>query len=148
METDLPFLLEVRNECRGFLHDDREFTLDECELWYRRSKPEFWLIRYAKEPIGYFRVSNRNEAEGSAYVGADLHCHFRGRGLAKAAYAEFLTLLRRRDNLRVARLEVLSHNLAARRLYELIGFTEIDRKEAVAVRNGTPVDSIVMEKRL
>jgi RimJ/RimL family protein N-acetyltransferase len=146
-EHHLPFLLEVRNECRSFLHDDRSFTLNECEVWFRTARPEFWLIRCDGEPIGYFRISNRNPAERSIYVGADLHSRFRGRGLAKAAYEQFLPLLREEDVL-IARLEVLGHNVRAQGLYARLGFVEIGRKTGVARRNGVPVDSIIMERLL
>src|SRR5262245_33721308 len=93
-EADLPFLLEVRNECRAFLHDPREFQLADCVRWFRESRPDFRLIRYGGERIGYFRLSNHDAAGRSVYVGADLHRNFRGRGLAKPAYEELFTLLR------------------------------------------------------
>src|SRR5689334_7461162 len=32
--ADLPFLIEVRNECRDYLHDNREFSLSQCEQWF------------------------------------------------------------------------------------------------------------------
>ena len=73
---DLPFLIEVRNECREFLHDDRVFTLTECERWFRETKPDFRVIRYRGERIGYFRVSNYNPDDASIYIGADLHKTF------------------------------------------------------------------------
>jgi len=147
-ESHLPFLLEVRNECRQFLHDDRAFSLEECRRWFAGTKPEFWLIRLDGEAIGYFRTGNPDRDARSIYVGADLHPRFRGRGLARAAYELFLPFLRDRLSLRVVRLEVLSHNLAAQALYRRLGFVEVDRKRAFARRGGALVDSIIMEKRL
>ena len=147
-EVDLPFLLEVRSSCRDFLHDDREFTLAESEAWFRAQKPEFYLIRLGGEPIGYFRTSNRDPEDRSIYVGADLHPSFRGRGLATPAYLDFLQWLRDRQGIAMARLEVLSHNTVAIALYRKLGFEEVDRKAAVMVRDGRPVDSIFMRKVL
>jgi RimJ/RimL family protein N-acetyltransferase len=147
-EGDLPFLLEVRNECRHLLHDDRSFTLEECQSWFMATRPEFWLIRLGGEPVGYFRTSNLDQSTRSIYVGADLHASFRGRGLASKAYEVFLPLLKERHDLRSVRLEVLSHNLIARGLYTRLGFVEIDRKLSFAERDGAVIDSIVMEKRL
>ena len=147
-ENHLPFFLEVRNECRSFLHDDRAFTLEECERWFRTGRPEYWLILLEGEPIGYFRISNRDPAERSIYLGADIHPRYRGRGLAKAAYEQFLPLLKRREDIGVVRLEVLSHNVTAQGLYARLGFVEIGRKIAFDRRNGQPVDSIVMERQL
>jgi RimJ/RimL family protein N-acetyltransferase len=147
-ERDLPFLLEVRNGCRNLLHDDRVFTLEECRSWFRESRPEFQIIRYAGERIGYFRLSNRNLDQGSLYVGADLHERFRGRGLAKRAYEQFFSMLKGDAHVAVVRLEVLSHNLVAHSLYKKLGFVEVGKRSAVAVRDGQSVDSIVMEKTL
>src|SRR5205823_9061576 len=83
---DLPFLIEVRNECREFLHDNRVFTLPECERWFRETKPDFRIIRHHGERIGYFRLTNYDPQDSSIYNGADLHKDFRGRGLARGAY--------------------------------------------------------------
>lgn len=145
---DLPFLIEVRNECRDFLHDNRVFTLAQCETWFRETKPDFHAIRYNAELIGYVRLSNHDPEHASIYVGADLHRRFRGRGLARLAYEEFLPLLKSRYHVSTAKLEVLSHNTVAHELYRKLGFVEIDRKKGFATRNGVPVDSIVMSMRL
>lgn len=146
--ADLPFLIEVRNECRDFLHDNRHFTLADCEQWFRESKPDFRLIRHNGHRIGYFRISNYDPKEGSIYIGADLHRDFRGKGLARRAYEAFFPLLKDTYRISIIKLEVLSHNTVAHALYEKLGFVETARKKAVAVRNSGPVDSIIMEKRL
>ena len=145
---DLPFLIEVRNECRDFLHDNRVFTLAQCETWFREKRPDFYAIRYKAERIGYFRLSNHDPEHASIYVGADLHHRFRGRGLARLAYQEFLPLLRARYHVSTVKLEVLCHNIVAEELYRKLGFIEIDRKRGFTTRNGVVVDSIVMSMRL
>lgn len=145
---DLPFLIAIRNECRDFLHDNRVFTLAQCETWFREKRPDLHLIRYNAERIGYFRLSNHDPEHASIYVGADLHHRFRGRGLARLAYEEFLPLLKDRHHVSTAKLEVLSHNTVARKLYRKLGFVEIDRKRGFTARNGVPVDSIVMARNL
>ena len=145
---DLPFLIEVRNECRDSLHDNRVFTLAECETWFREKKPDFQIIRWDGERIGYFRLSNHDLENASIYIGADLDQRFRGRGLARLAYEAFLPVLKRRYGVSVVKLEVLSNNTVAHRLYQKLGFVEVGRKTAFAIRNGAPVDSIVMEMKL
>ena len=147
-ETDLPFLIEVRNECRDNLHDNREFTLDNCQAWFRVQKPDFFIIRLCGERIGYFRLSNYLPDEASIYVGADIHREFRGRGYARRAYAEFFSFLRERYCITTVKLEVLSHNTIAHALYLKLGFVEIYRKRVFAVRNGVSIDSIVMALKL
>ena len=144
----LPFLIEVRNECCDFLHDNRVFTLAQCEAWFREKRPDFHAIRYNAECIGYFRLSNHDPEHASIYVGADLHRRFRGQGLARLAYEAFLPLVRGRYHVSTAKLEVLSHNAVAHELYRKLGFVEIDRKKGFTARNGVPVDSIVMAMRL
>ena len=145
---DLPFLIEVRNEFRDSLHDNRVFALTECELWFRNQKPDFHVIWNDRERIGYFRLSNHDRAKSSIYIGADLHRNFHGLGLARQAYNAFMPLVIDRYFVSVFRLEVLSHNSAAHRLYRHLGFVEIDRKKAFAVRDNQLVDSIVMELRV
>jgi RimJ/RimL family protein N-acetyltransferase len=147
-EEDLPFLVKVRNECRDCLHDNRSFTLEESQKWFRENKPDFHIIRFCGERIGYFRLGNYDARAASIYVGADLHQNFRGRGLGRQAYEAFLPRLKSRYNVQTAMLEVLSHNTVAHQFYQKLGFVEIDRKKALVVRNGAPVDSIVMEKKL
>lgn len=145
---DLPFLLEVRNGCRECLHDNRSFALAECQKWFLETRPDFHIIRWGGERIGYFRLGRHDPREASIYVGADLHERYRGRGLARAAYRAFLPWVKGRYHVSRVRLEVLSHNRAALALYARLGFAEIGRKRAFAIRGGTPVDSVVMELAL
>ena len=145
---DLPFLLEVRNECRSYLHDDRSFDLDECQRWFRTTEPDFHVIRRDGVEIGYFRLSRYDPEASSIYVGADLHHAFRGQGLALRAYQQFLPIVQERYGVSTAELEVLSHNTRAIRLYERLGFTETGRRAAIATRDGIVVDSIVMARSI
>ena len=146
--ADLPFLIDVRNECREFLHDDRAFTLDECRRWFLQSRPDFWVIMSRGQRVGYVRLSRHDTLHASIYVGADLHKQFRGRGFAKAAYAELFSFLLQQRGIRCVLLEVLSHNVRALRLYEVLGFVEIGRRKQYCLRDDVPVDSIVMRKVL
>lgn len=147
-QDDLPFLLEVRNGCRECLHDNRVFALADCRKWFLETRPDFHIIRWRGKRIGYFRLGRHDPREGSIYVGADLHERFRRRGLAGAAYRSFLPRVKERYRVSRVRLEVLSHNTAARALYARLGFGEVGRKRAFAIRGGVPVDSIVMELAL
>jgi RimJ/RimL family protein N-acetyltransferase len=143
---DLPFVVEIRNECREFLHDNRRFTLWECQQWFESAKPNFVIIWLNGERIGYFRLSKYDQKDCSILIGADLHESFRGRGLARKAYESFLPQLDERYPRLKLKLEVLSHNNVAYSLYRKLGFVETDRRADFAMRNGVLVDSIVMEK--
>ena len=57
-------------------------------------------------------------------------------------------MLRSLRDVDTVRLEVLGHNTVAHRLYVSLGFEETGRKQAAVVRNGAPVDSIMMARRL
>lgn len=145
-EDDLPFLVEVRNECRRFLHDDRRFTVEECIQWFATTAPDFHMIRLDGSRVGYFRLGTRNAADASISIGADLHPAWRGRGLGRRGYETFMPVVRDRYEIRRFDLEVLSHNTVARALYERLGFVEVGRVPRFAVREGAPVDSILMSR--
>lgn len=145
---DLPFLLEIRNECRGFLHDDRSFTPAESRRWFMEKRPDYYLIRMGGEGIGYFRTGGHDPVAGTIDIGADLHRDFRGRGFARPVYGAFLVFVRERYRVSKVGLEVLSHNTVARALYAKLGFVETARRVGVTVRNGVMVDSIRMERMI
>jgi len=147
-EKDLPFLIEVRNECRDFLHDNRTFTLADCQAWFRETKPDFHLVLHDGVAIGYLRLSQHDLKTASIYIGMDLHQQFRGRGLARQAYESFWPILKERYQVGMAKLEVLSHNVAAQCLYQKLGFRETMRLPRYAERDGRAVDSIIMSKPL
>ena len=145
-EEDLPFLLSVRNECRSFLHDDREFSLEDARAWFRTKKPVFFVIRHEGEKIGYFRTSDH--VGGSLMVGADLARAYRGKGLGHDAYKAFFAFIKERLGVSLLKLEVLSSNLRAKHLYDKLGFRETSRLLAACSRDGQLVDNVMMELKL
>lgn len=147
-EKDLAFLLDVRNECREFLHDNREFSLAEAVSWFRESRPVFYLIYIGVERVGYIRLGRVDPQQKSVYVGADLHYKYRGKGYARKAYLACFQLLREQYGIKVVKLEVLSHNARAIKLYQSLGFKVTDRLRDFAVREGVAIDNIFMSKEL
>jgi len=145
-EEDLPFLLSVRNECRAFLHDDREFNLEDATEWFRTKKPVFFVLRHEGEKIGYFRTSDH--VGESLLVGADLAKAYRGKGLGHDAYKAFFPFIKQRLGVSLLKLEVLSSNLRAMHLYEKLGFRETGRALGAYRRNGEVVDNVAMELKL
>jgi len=129
-EDDIEFLVEVRNDCRHFLHNDKEFTLKEAKKWFSENASPFYLILYKNEPCGYFRTSKWNEADGSVWIGADLSKDFRGRGIASLAYPLFMDMLYRKYGLTRFILEVLEFNTVALCLYRKLGFNEVERRHS------------------
>ena len=140
-EKDADFVLEIRNHetTRAFLHDSRCFTKEEFQEWFKSSMPWWFIVRTKDVRFGYFRTKHIEKQAHSIQIGIDIHPGFRGKGLAKPAYAEFFKFLKSNGYENLS-LEVLSHNFVARNLYEDLGFIETDRKS-----NHHTVDSIKME---
>jgi RimJ/RimL family protein N-acetyltransferase len=142
--SDLPFLLEVRNQSRDMLHDNSAFTLEQAQAWFDKQQPRFFLATQDGAPVGYFRTSNWDEANKHAYIGFDLHPDFRRKGLAQSAYRVFLAYLFTECGLNKVSMEVLEHNQPARRLYERVGFKHEGVKREEIYRNGRYIDSIML----
>jgi len=142
--SDLPFLLEVRNDCRAMLHDDRAISLEDATAWFDATKPRFFVIVQDDRPVGYFRTSNWDDQNGTVSIGCDIHRAYLGKGLARAAYPLFLDHLYNDLGMAKVSLEVLDHNEPAKKLYEALGFVTVGVKRGAVWRDGRPVDSIVM----
>ena len=116
IKEDLPFLLEIRNECREYLHDSKIFTLEECINWFESTQPKFYILEYLGERIGYFRTSNWSK--DSVYIGLDIHKNYRGKGYAVTAYKLFIDKLDKE----IYYLKVLMKNKRAIHIYKKLGF--------------------------
>jgi RimJ/RimL family protein N-acetyltransferase len=144
---DLPFLNEVRNECSEYLHDKRQFTLDETEKWYDSLVDPFFIVTLDGDNIGYIRTSDYtsiypNERKPNAIViGLDIHKDYRGLGLSKPIYLEAMNKLFIERNIDEFYLKVLSDNKRAHNLYLSLGFEELKRE-----KYSNQVDDIYMRK--
>lgn len=119
-ESDLPFLLEVRNDesTRSMLENDQIFTIDECLDWFKNHNPKWFIIKINKTSVGYIRT-NGDE------VGCDIHPNFRRKGYAKVAYELYL------KDKEYATLWVFEDNFA-KKLYSKLNFK--DTKEIKFIR--------------
>lgn len=111
-ETDLSFLLEVRNDdsTRFNLENDSIFTLEQCRDWFNKTNPNWYIIEVDNKSVGYFRT------DGDV-VGADIHPKYRRMGYAREAYKLYL------KDKSFASLWVFEDNFA-KNLYSQLGFTE------------------------
>ena len=125
-EAQLSFLNEVRNECREFLHDNREFTLKETYDWYYKENPEYYICRVNGGMVGYFRTLY--DTKDSLLIGMDLHHSERGMGYAKAFYYLFFSYLAHELEKTSVYLEVLESNKRAFQLYQDLGFSVFDER--------------------
>ena len=123
LESDLPFLLEVRNHesTRKNLENDSEFTLEESLKWFRENNPKWFVIEIDKHTVGYIRTSNDE-------VGCDIHPDHRRRGYAKIAYTAYL------EDKEYAKLWVFEDNFAIN-LYYKLGFKLAESVKVVRGRN-------------
>lgn len=123
-KENLRFLLSVRNEesTRTQLKNDIAYSLDECEDWFEKLKPQ-WLVIFNEnnEEVGYFRI------EGDL-IGCDIHPNFRRRGYARMAYEKYL------EDVEYAELDVFEDNFA-KNLYIQLGFQETGEVEVIRGRN-------------
>lgn len=156
-EEDLEFLNAVRNECREYLHDDRYFTLEQTQEWFKALPPEnkYYLITSRRgdgaihgggrdrDGIGYFRTKRFNEE--IIDIGADICIKYRGQGYGKEAYEMFLNWLFKKEGYKIAMLEVLATNTRAYNLYRDLGFEVISSVAFTEIeRDGRRILSIPM----
>jgi len=120
-ETDLPFLLEVRNDdsTRSMLENNKVFNIEQCLVWFNKLQPKWYIIKTNNQPVGYIRT-NKDE------VGCDIHPNFRRKGYARMAYKIYL---KDKD---YASLWVFEDNFA-KKLYKDLGF--IETNEVKFIRN-------------
>ena len=142
---DLSFLVEVRNECKNFLHNATEFSLEECKEWFKKTSPKFYVIENEGIRIGYFRTSEWQQ--DSCWVGGDLHKDYRGKGLMKSAYFKLFQLLKDM-NVNTVFLSVLSFNEVAFNLYKKLGFQTISITDVQQGGTNKATNSIQMVKEL
>lgn len=141
-EYDLEFFLEIRNECSEMLHDNSKYTLEQAKEWFNKKNPDFYIINYDNNDIGYFRTSNRTEK--TIYIGCDLHKDWRGKGLATMAYKIFMLSLFTDEKIEKIYLEVLNINEVAYNLYLKLGFEVEDFQFQQIERDNKLIDSILM----
>lgn len=123
----LLFLNGVRNECRNFLHNNQEFSLNETQEWFDKERPRYFICKVNGEWVGYFRTSDWTE--DTLTVGMDLHHSQRGMGYAKPFYYILFTYLLHELEKTMVYLEVLESNFRAFQLYKDLGFEVQDDRE-------------------
>ena len=123
---DVPFFLDIRNECRDMLHDSGYYSLEEAFEWWPKKEGDYWVIRSGMFEIGYVRLSNLGTE--NVQVGMDIHVDFRNQGYgALAYYYLFIELLDRGH--KKCSLRVLKGNDRAIYLYQKLGFITLDETE-------------------
>lgn len=121
--SDLPFLLQVRNDetTRINLENDSVFTLAQCEEWFLIRKPKWYIIEIDDNSVGYIRTNGIE-------VGIDIHPNYRRNGYAREAYKLYL------KDKEYASLWVFVDNFA-KILYTELGFVENGNTKTIRGRD-------------
>lgn len=143
-EKDLSFMLDIRNEVREVIHDNRVFTLDECLEWYHETQPENYVVAVSGNDVGIMRVRRYKHHGHSAEVGGDIHSEFRRKGYAVRAYNLLIPYLFDNPPINELFLEVLELNMPAFNLYHKLGFEIHEYVPDMAKRPGRTLEGFVM----
>ena len=143
-ERDLPFMLEIRNEARDLIHDNRSFTLDECIEWYHSFHPENYVVTIGDDDVGIMRVRRVKQHACSAEVGGDIHKDHRRKGYGVRAYNLLIPFLFDTPQINELFLEVLETNMPAFNLYSKLGFQIHAYNPAMATRTDRELAGFVM----
>ena len=159
--NDLPTFLEIRNECRDSLHDNRYFTLMDALDWWKKNwgsytyadgnQKRYWRISkpgmggYRDGMIGYIRTESDNDNKVIT-VGVDLHKECRGQGFGQEVYKKIFDFYFKDSTYNRIQLEVLSTNKETLTFYKKIGFRQkgIRRQDVYREDTDTFIDSIMM----
>ena len=68
-------------------------------LSFSITNPQYYIINYLGNKIGYFRLTHFSDSSKSVYIGADISPEFTGEGLGYASYLEFIPFLFEKYNL-------------------------------------------------
>lgn len=144
VESDLSFMLEIRNEVRHLVHDDRVFSLDDAIEWYHTFHPENYIATVGGNAVGVMRVRRGKQHAHSAEVGGDIHKDHRRKGYAGRAYGLLIPFLFDSPHINELFLEVLETNMPAFNLYLKLGFKIHAYDSAMAKRIDREIAGYVM----
>jgi ribosomal protein S18 acetylase RimI-like enzyme len=122
--ADLPEVKIIRDQCLPFIHDKVSYDLPATMEWLKTTESKYLsVIDELNTVIGYFRLTDISKDH--CFVGMDLHQDHRGKGIALNTYNAVMTELKKYGICNFS-LYVLSNNEHAIRLYNHIGFKEIE----------------------
>ena len=149
-------ILEWRNSSSvaPFMYRDTQISLEEHSSWFAAAMTDrddriHRLLLIDGEPSGVMSLSQIDTSAGSAEWGGYLAPHVpRGVGHGRAFLEASCELARRHLGIRLIHVEVLESNVAARHLYEAVGFENAVRIEQRLLRGGAPVTACRLTRSL
>lgn len=142
-KEDLQQFLNIRNSIRQSLHDSREFSLAECEIWFKNKTQDYWVITLEFRIIGYFRFEMDEDSSNTGIIGMDLDPLVHGRGYAKTLYSQFCKGIIPKYGATHIRLRVLKSNERAFALYVSMGMV-ISEETQVDYEMETNVEQLLV----
>jgi N-acetylneuraminate synthase len=132
-----------RPEVAAHLFSERPPTMEEHIAWFdaleRRTDRLEFIIELDGKPVGTTGLSALDFGRGEAEYGILLgEAAARGKGAALAASRALFRYAFADLDLKLIRLELFADNLAARRLYDRLGFVESAPPPAPRVKEGRP----------
>lgn len=141
---DADFFAKVRNESSFYLDNSSNFNPDEVKIFLEKEYSNYRIVNLDNVKIGYIRLRETViDTQKVNLVGLDLATAFRGQGLAQQIYRKLIKFLEQK-NLPIM-LYVLDFNLRARRVYDKVGFLEINRDPFVQSGSNRNCTRILME---
>ena len=144
---DLKFFIDLRNECAEWLDDNTIFSLEECQNWYVKTLPKYYIVSNDDQDIGYFRTSSWDHENQVIWIGCDIHKDFRGMGFSKPAYKQFMDFMTCEYGFEIFNLNVLTINERAINLYRSLGFQCILTEFGAISRGSTKMARMRMTLR-
>lgn len=125
----LEYLRTLRNSCREYMTRSRDEILPEQQKeWFNSLSDN--LIPYVyiidSKPSGYGIIVYQNDC---AFLTAALEENIRGQGFGRKIFSDLIDIAKQKVN-KIC-LEVLKSNTRARKLYESLGFVEVNRNDIV-----------------
>lgn len=150
-ESDLPTLRAWRNsrEVSRYMHTDHQISESEHKAWFARIQKDprigYWLITWNDTPVGVANLVDIEPEKKDAVWGFYLaDPATRGQGIGLYAQYCLLALVFDAWKFDTVRSEVLEINPYVLAMHEGIGFARTGRLPGRAVKDGKPVDAILL----
>jgi len=148
-DDDHAWLVELHNDPEVLynLTDPRPITLESHLQWWKSLNHNSQIRKIFcvdHQPAGFAKFYNVDRTNRNCVLGADLHHHFRGRGLARHMWTLMLRFCFEDLNLHRVSLTTAEYNARARHVYSSLGFREEGRMVASLYRGSKYYDQICM----
>ncbi|WP_428024393.1 GNAT family N-acetyltransferase [Arcobacter sp.] len=151
---DLNILYQIRNDetlQKNLMSLPKKESYDDVVKWIqiKQSKDIFKIISIEESDqcIGYIQIVDINNSLFGK-LGIAIHKKYQNFGYGQKALKIFFNNLKEKTNLKKILLEVLSTNKNAIKVYEKLGFKQINILKNHFLLNEKLIDVIVMEKKL